>query len=537
MVKQCMTALVFVTFLSSVATAQDARTVVSNASKAMGVENLNSVTMTGAGANFNLGQNTNANGPYPRANINQLVRTVDFTTPGLRASAETYGPGRGGGASAAGVFNQNITPMNTAWAQQLNIWTSPWGFLKGAAANTATTRVQTIGGKRYNVVTWSPAAPKSPSGQSYRVVGYINDQNLVEKVETWVENIMFGDMLVETTYSEYRDNNGLKYPTNIVQKSAGQPTFEAQIAFAAANPANLAQLMAPPAGRGGGPGGRGGPGAGGPPPAGGAAVGGQGGGAGGGRGAAPGGPGGRGGPGGPGGAPAVAAAEKMADGVWKITGGYTALVVEFSDHVVIVESGQSDARATAILTEAKKVVPNKPIRYVVNTHHHIDHSSGIPAMVAEGITVITHQNNKALWERALGAPRTLGDDLLAKKGGTVKAKIETVTGDKRVLQDATRTLELHVIKGLAHADGMLVAYLPKEKIVLQADLFNVPALPNPNAPPPAAPPAPAPVNVATVVFVANAERLGLDYQSVVSVHAPNPDRPMTRQDVLAAIGR
>ena len=134
----------------------------------------------------------------------------------------------------------------------------------------------------------------------------------------------------------------------------------------------------------------------------------------------------------------------------------------------------------------------------------------------------------------MSTPRTLGDDLLTKKGGTAKAKIETVTGDKRVLQDATRTLELHVIKGLAHADGMLVAYLPKEKILLQADLYNAPNL---NAPAPAAGAAPAPPNPSTVTFVANTERLGLDYQSVVGVHAPNPDRPISKQDVLAVIGR
>ncbi|MGB7217489.1 MAG: hypothetical protein WBD07_01665, partial [Vicinamibacterales bacterium] len=271
MFKKCTTALVFLTFLSSVAVAQDARTVVANASKAMGVENLNSITMIGAGANFTLGQSTNANGPWPRTNINDYTRTIDFTTPGLRASAQTFAVPIGGVLPVQGVFNQNITPANAAWAQQLNIWVTPWGFLKGAAANNATSRVQSVGGKRYTVVTWSPAAPKSPSGQSYRVVGYINGENMVEKVETWVENIMFGDMLVETNYSEYRDNNGLKYPSTIVQKQAGWPTFEVQLAYAAANPANLAQLMAPPAGRGGGPGGPGGPGgapgAGGPPQA------------------------------------------------------------------------------------------------------------------------------------------------------------------------------------------------------------------------------------------------------------------------------
>ena len=113
----------------------------------------------------------------------------------------------------------------------------------------------------------------------------------------------------------------------------------------------------------------------------------------------------------------------------------------------------------------------------------------------------------------------------------MKPKFDFVTGDKKVLQDATRTLELHVIKGLQHADGMLVAYLPKEKILLQGDLY---AAPNPNAP--AAPPN-APPNQGTVAFVDTLQRLGLTPDQIVSVHAPNPDRQIPRQEILASIGR
>ena len=64
---------------------------------------------------------------------------------------------------------------------------------------------------------------------SYKVVGYINNRNLVERVQTWLENPIFGDMLVEAIYTEYRDANGVKYPSTIVQKRGGQPVFEAQI--------------------------------------------------------------------------------------------------------------------------------------------------------------------------------------------------------------------------------------------------------------------------------------------------------------------
>src|SRR5262249_61468669 len=157
------------------------------------------------------------------------------------------------------------------WAQKLEIWITPWGFLKGAAANSAAVKAETVGGRRYQAVTFNSTI-KSPGGQPYKVVGYINNQNLVEKVQTWLENPIFGDMLVEAEDTQYREGaNGLKFPAQIVQKRGGRPTFTAYILGAHANPANLQQLMtAPPAG-GRGAGGGGAPGAGGPRAAAGAA--------------------------------------------------------------------------------------------------------------------------------------------------------------------------------------------------------------------------------------------------------------------------
>jgi glyoxylase-like metal-dependent hydrolase (beta-lactamase superfamily II) len=471
---------------TSAALAQNAATVIANASKNMGVEGLSSVTYYGSGANYNLGQNNNANYPWPRVNVNDYRRTIDFTKPALLSTGQTYGVPVTGGAAALAPFTQNISSANPAWAQQLEIWVSPWGFLKGAQQFNATARGRTVDDERVTELAFD-APVKAPGGQAYRVVGYVNGDNLVTRVDTWIENPVFGDMLVSTEYSDYRDNMGLKYPAAIVQKRGGWPTFDAQILGANANPANLTALMTPPAP----PAGAGGPPPGGPPPA-----------------------------------PPAAASERLANGVYRITGGYVALAVEFNDHILIYEpAGQNEARAQAIIAEAKRVIPNKPIRYGVLSHHHFDHTSGIGAVVAEGITIVTHEVNEEFLKNALSGPRTLAPDAMARSGN--KAVIETV-GDKRVFTDGTQTVEIHNIKGLPHADGMLIAYIPSARIVAYADMFNLP---------PAATPVPNPPVVGTQVFVANLERLGLDWENIISVHAPNPDRPITRRDILASLGR
>src|SRR5712691_3082874 len=122
MIKKCVavTALLMIALSLPVA-AQDAKSVLSNASKTMGVDNLNSVMFYGSGANFTLGQSNNSNGAWPRTNLNDYTRAIDFTQPASRASAVTWTAPVTGGPAVQGAFNQNITPAQNAWAQQLEI--------------------------------------------------------------------------------------------------------------------------------------------------------------------------------------------------------------------------------------------------------------------------------------------------------------------------------------------------------------------------------------------------------------------------------
>jgi glyoxylase-like metal-dependent hydrolase (beta-lactamase superfamily II) len=207
--------------------------------------------------------------------------------------------------------------------------------------------------------------------------------------------------------------------------------------------------------------------------------------------------------------------EKLADGIYRIPGDYASLAVEFKDYVVVVEAGESEARGLAIIAEVKRLFPGKRIRYVVNTHPHFDHAAGLAPFVAEGVTILEHDNSRYFMEASLSEPRTLVGDTLAKSRR--KPKVEGVI-DKLVLQDATRTLELHAVKNLDHSDAMLIAYLPRERILFSAD-FDV-AGPGQRLTP------------SLQALAANVERLQLDFDQHVTVHPGDPDRPLTRAYLL-----
>ena len=385
-------------------------------------------------------------------------------------------PPRGGGQQpivGEQPVNQTIiVTRDTPWVQQLEIVMMPHGFLRAAAARNATVEAKTVAGRKYTIVSFV-------GDNKAKVNGYLNDQHLVERVETWIDNAFLGDMPFEAIYSDYREVGGAKFPMHIVQKQGGYPIFDLTVSDVKANGPVTIQ---PPQGRGGAGGGA----------------------------AAP---------------VAAATSETLGDGVHLILGGYAAIAIDFKDHVTILESGQSEARGQAIIAEAKRLIPNKPITLVVNTHSHIDHSSGLRAAVSEGATILTHQLNKAYLEKTLTIPHTLGPDKAQQNG---KKPIVEAMGEKRVLTDGTHTVELYHLQGFGHHDGMLIAYLPKEKVLLEADGYN---------PQPLTATAPNPPSPYTVSLVDNIRRLKLDVQRIVPVHYPADNRQVTMAELTKWIGR
>jgi len=373
------------------------------------------------------------------------------------------------GAFAWNVAGQNAVPAQAALDDRLRaIWLTPHGVVKAAqsaAAQTVITRQRGAGGATSTVVAF-------PAG-GVDVTATLNANNLVERVETRGDDPWFGDIITETTYSDYRDFGGVKFPTRIAQTQGGFPTLTLTIAEVRPQadvtievPANVRQAPAPPA-------------------------------------------------------PAVET-RQLADGVFHLTGGFQhTTAVAFKDHIVLVDAGPDETRARDVFEAAKKAIPNKPIKYLINTHHHFDHLGGLRYAVSEGVRVITQVQNKSFYDKVLANPHTVKPDRLSQ---SPKAAVFETVGDTRVLTDGTRRMVLHRIQGFSHDDTVLMAYLPKEKILIQTDAYN---------PPPADAPRPPAISPLFVTLYDNIQRLKLDVVQIVPGHG----RLVTFTDLRAAVGK
>lgn len=400
--------------------------VLANVQAAMGTENLASITVSGEAWTIRNGfrQTRKASPPWLYHNeIMDYTWTVDLDNSASLATGEIFAHNLFYDPPRFSNFLQNNPAGQDSWVQEHRTWLTPPGFLRGAEDNGVSVSMQ----DGQTVLSWmTPANQTSPSGMSYTVNAYINDDNLIDMTETWVEDEFMGDMHVSSVFRDYAEMDGVMVPATVEIWQGGGAVFGVGIREADANPANLASLMtAPPAGAG------------------------------------------RGGPGGPpGGAAPVPAdmIEEIAPGVYHISTNYNSLAVEFEDGFVVFESGGFPPRANAgIIMEAIASISEKPITAVINSHPHSDHTPSLIPMVSAGIPLIVSENSEPFLRMALSTPRTLlGEDTLSPEFQTVPNE------DVMVIEDSINRLEIHHIPSL-HSDSLLFAYLPNHRLAMQAD--------------------------------------------------------------------
>jgi glyoxylase-like metal-dependent hydrolase (beta-lactamase superfamily II) len=278
-------------------------------------------------------------------------------------------------------------------------------------------------GAQHNVISYA-------SGSGDVISLYFDAQtHLLSKFESLAADALFGDVIVETAFPGYTTVGGIPLPTGQMDKRGGVPTLDVTFSghSIAPIPDSFAPLPFTPAQQ--------------TPPA----------------------------------QPAV---RELAKDVYLIEGlaggGYRVLFVAFRDFIMAVEAPLNDQATATALRLMRETAPNKPIRFVAVTHHHDDHAGGLRGYLAEGITLVTTQGNLNFLRGSLRAPFTIRPDAYARSGRR-GGSVDFVENGKAVFTDGTRTIELMDIGPGPHAQEMLVAWLPNEKILFQGDLLNRPA--------------------------------------------------------------
>lgn len=528
-------AVAVLTVSVNVASAQqveDVRAVLQASLKAMGGEDLRTLEFTAKGWRARVGQTYGVAEDWPRYEVADYTRSIDYDhhwwredftqrqgdypVPGGNPVPERHVTAISSGKYAWDMSDGKPVVLTRGYLdgisysdlRQLELAITPHGFLKAAlAAHDATAiTLPIVGpsdfglsqfGRKVTVVSFTLL-------DKYKINGTINDQNLVELVGTWFPNPVYGDMDYEMRYTRYQDFGGIMFPT-FIHVHQGDPRLNPahnyyelfvdsvkinQPVEAMKVPDEVRHAVVPPV---------------------------------------------------------KVESEQLADGVWLMGGGsHNSLLVEFKDFLAVVEAPNNEARSLAVIAEAARLVPGKLIRYVVNTHHHFDHAGGLRTYLSQGTTIVTHESNKQYYLDILfhPSPRELDPDRMAFYSPMYMisrrpAPIETVGGPVRgtglyVVTDGERMLEVFHVQDMSyelgdptlahgnHSADMLMAYLPKEKILYNADLYSPPA-------PGSTPPAP---NSRMRTLYQNMLKLKLD----VERHVPTHGRVGSNGEFLRIIG-
>ena len=461
---------------------ESAQSALQRANAAMGGTALRSIAFAGTGTGATFGQAYEPGMAWPRITYSSFARAADYENATWRedAARSRAEPQGGGAVPLMGTGEQRTTGLlrgTTAWnlvgpapvaapvaidVRIHDLWTTPHGVIKAALANNPTIALRSEGGRTLSAVSF--AVPGR-----FRATALINREGLVEQIESVQPHPVSGDTAAVIQFSDYRDAGGVKFPMRIRQSLGGYPVLDLAVNDVKTNAAvaiEIPALVAAAAER--------------------------------------------------------VVAEPAANGVWLLGGGsHNSVAIAMKDHMMLVEAPLYDGRSLPVLAEAKRLGDGKPVRFVVNSHHHFDHAGGLRAAASEGATLVTSELARPFFERTLANPNSINPDALQRSGR--KASVVGVS-TRRSFTDGDRTVDVYYIDGSVHAQGFMMVHLPREKILIQADAFT------PGAPNSAAPARP---NDLHLNLIQNIERLGLQVDRILPLHG----RMVPMSELLTMVGR
>jgi len=426
------------------------------------------VQRTGSGTAYNQGQSLRPGTQYSTRPV--AVKTFsDFAKGRVSNEVVTTAvggirtPGRavvkGDEGFNVAVLTNVVTPMTppALAGAKTGLRRDPAQLLLTAAGRAETLRDlgdATVDNRKHRAITFADS-------DGAQIALYLDAQtHRLTKYETLGDNAVLGDTVTEVVFSDYRPVNGVQLPFRQVNRVAGEVVQDLTFSEIKANVGAADAMFEPPAG----------------------AVAGK---------ALPG--------------AGTVVATKVSDGVFFVEGStHNSLAVVLADSVLLIEAPLGEERSQAVLAKLAEVAPGKPVKAVVATHYHYDHSGGLRTHIASGATIYTTAGNKAFLAKLATTPHIIKPDALSKKPAT--PTIEVIAG-KKSLGDAAHPVEIYDVGPNPHIDEMLVAYLPKDKLLFVADLFGIP----PQGPIPPG----TPVNRE---FSDKLKKLGIDVQTIAPAH-------------------
>ena len=495
------------------------------ASKEIGEQNFQCVTFSGTGYSGAVGQvyDNAPNVDWKRSEMANYTRMINWETgtsvetfdraPGGNPASWKYGLGWMGGTPTQQHSRQTfVVNGDTAWAidgegppvaataedaerWQLDIWLNPPGFLKAARMPGANPKAfwrweQIEMGRDGNVVNLTKMHVVSITVLGkYRVDATINPQNQIQRIHVMVHSPVLGDFNIEQESTNQKQFGDVKWPTNwhshqgwddnyqFASESTGHNAYGGVFPDVQPNvcpssvpvPGNLQASTQPD--------------------------------------------------------PEIVTVEEMAAGVYRLGGGpINSYMVEFADWVAVFEAPINEKRSLAVIEEVVKLAPDKPIRWLISSHPHFDSIGGLRTYLHIGSTIVTHRNNIDMLNRDVLNYRTQGvePDIASLWPPTELAEGYNweAINENFVITDNKRILRVYYVQPLAHVSGMLMAYLPEEKIAFEADLFNTHE-PSPEEPTPA-----------MRSFFNQIQRMSLDIETIAPTFGP----PVPYAEFVDAMG-